>query len=158
MTLPDPAGLVQSSRPAWIGPPQFIVQGPPVFVNPNVGFLSLGAPRAQIYRTTNEGETWRPIRMPPMGSGAGLEGFQWLTAEQGWVAVRQRQTVRLWQTRDGGAHWQALSTLSLEGSLQFSSTQDGWALIVPHPNAYGGPEELVRTTDGGQRWHIVSVR
>jgi hypothetical protein len=157
--LPNPETVKSKRSYAVIGSPEFIVQNPPTFVSAELGFLTLSSPRPQWYRTTNAGKTWLPMGTPPVPAGKGIAGVQWLSAEQGFVAVDQNQKVRLWETRDGGVHWQLLSTLTLnlKGSLQFASAQDGWALVISRPNAYGGQEILERTTNGGRTWIVVPV-
>lgn len=139
------------------GGPEYIVNAPLDYVSTSLGYAALNSPRAMLYRTTNAGASWSPINAPPVISGYGIS-TTWLSPEKGWVMAGSKGPSVLWRTTNGGQTWTRLSSASFVAIPHFTSTSDGWALIVPqHANAYGGPVTFVRTTNGGKTWNPVTI-
>ena len=69
-----------------------------------------------------------------------LTGIEFVSPARGWTVGQHT----ILATTDGGAHWQAQLSGSLDlSSVDFISGQDGWA---------AGPTTLLTTTDGGAHW------
>lgn len=131
-----------------------------------------GSVRAQgIFRSTDGGRTWAFSSLPGclQSCGADIE-LSFVSADVGFALLgpTNSPTLRLYDTRDGGANWTLVAQPPFHGdntAIAFATARDGWAATNPTYGRYaetGGPVVsdpggvLYRTTDGGQRWERVS--
>jgi len=121
------------------------------FVSPKVGFLLLENGAVEV--TEDGGETFsRRTGIPGTAAssgGGGLVGtdvhFLSPTVGIAFVSDPNSQVSSAYMTPDGGVSW---TPVSLPGGSRVSSVH-----FVDENNAYAiGPETLIRTTDGGQKW------
>lgn len=99
-----------------------------------------------IFRSTNGGQTWKPVAHPRGGSWFGSVRFVPGT-QTGWTVGEGGKILR---STDGGATWTRQRDASHLFNLidvSFSDVSNGWTV---------GGEEL-HTTDGGQTWVRVST-
>ncbi|MBC8869985.1 MAG: hypothetical protein H8E44_11235 [Planctomycetes bacterium] len=86
---------------------------------------------------------------------AGLTDVFFVDPDRGW-AVGDRGVI--WQTDDGGRHWQLQSSpvpCRLE-SVSFVDDRNGWIVGGwSHPYTHNSTGVVLRTTDGGQRWQQI---
>jgi photosystem II stability/assembly factor-like uncharacterized protein len=121
------------------------------FVSPSDGWV-VGSDR--ILHTTDGGSHWATqFRTRPK---AQLGAIDFVDADHGWVTGPSE----ILATTDGGAHWQSLpEPCPPIRTVHFVSRRDGFAVAgvgvsywgVTDPPLAGGI--LLRTTDGGARWH-----
>ena len=111
--------------------------------NPETGI----APFFYQFHTINGGESWtRFYRTGDVNFINGLMGFR--------ISRISESEITLEQTRDAGAHWEAVRYMSIDGKLEFINELTGW-LITNDPEH----PKLFFTTDGGLTWEkIVPVR
>lgn len=115
-----------------------------------------GPGKAWLWRTRNDGKTWEE-ELPGK-----LNGYRDLCAHgrQLWLIGNRPP---LWTTHDGGANWSENSCGSLLTAF--------WRMAVPDQPPTGGREviyilgatakrwpagQLIRTTDGGQTWRLLT--
>lgn len=121
------------------------------FVSPQVGFLLLE--NGAIDVTADGGETFSRRTSipgtPTAGGGGGMVGadVHFLTPTSGIAFVRDPSSgaSAAYATADGGVSWApvTLPPGARVTSVHFVDAKDAYAI---------GPETLLRTTDGGQRW------
>jgi photosystem II stability/assembly factor-like uncharacterized protein len=127
--------------------------GPPVFLNQSFGLLpvvlalgSKNTPSMVVYTTHDGGRTWNPS--VPLASGrlaAAVSPDYWV------VEIPPSQIA----TTQDGRHYSLVSSdadLSQTQQLAFTDEQTGLALTALSSGGY----ELLRTTDGGAHWSLIS--
>jgi len=115
-----------------------------------------------LYRTTDGGSTWNPIRLPipaklpdmysneSNSCGSYIPGFSGQTA---WVVVRCNDydpavaKTFLYLSTDAGKTWSSHSELAAVDFVQFLNPGVGW---------YAGGGQVFLTENGGQIWQPVS--
>jgi photosystem II stability/assembly factor-like uncharacterized protein len=108
----------------------------------------------------NGGRTWTASRHIPAAANDTLSTpWQVMTARI-WCSVAGSH---LWVTHDAGRHWRSTPLHFPAGSkllqIQFVSPTSGWA-IAGHTNtddSYARQTTLLRTTDAGRSWSLVSL-
>jgi photosystem II stability/assembly factor-like uncharacterized protein len=116
---------------------------------------------AFLFQTSDAGQTWQPVTLPDPAEAPGLfsdpnticgtQSPVFSSPQEGRLILRCSDTTQdpyvthyyLYATRDGGAAW--ASSSSPQGTLDFTSGENGWAL----------GRDLYHTTDGGQTWNMV---
>lgn len=123
------------------------------FVNANSGFV--GGSRLMLRKTTNAGETWQNIQLPVQGQWDTLYtifDISYLSQNVCYVIGFFNLECKIWKTTDGGNSWviQTTGGANYLMNLYFINENFGFA--------YGGPtySEVVRTTNGGATWQMVS--
>lgn len=118
-----------------------------------------------VLRTTNGGQSWQSSTIQ---SGTVLDAYPFfLNASDGWLQTSDEQGMggqvpsRIFQTTDGGQHWNQLgntypgSELIQSSGISFNNAQNGWESGIP---GAGGAQPIVDVThDGGQTWHSLSL-
>lgn len=156
VTLPGLAGL-------WGGDGMIEALGPPVFVNPSVGFFTVRGlnSEAQVFGTRDGGRTWTRENMPaglvltnPTGYSNGLATVDFIDADR-WVAATDSAIL---STSDGGKTWTGGKPLGLPAGrfvkLVFLDPENGLGLFQPTD---GTGSYLYRTWNGGISWQIGAV-
>lgn len=135
-----------------------------------VGWLVVSSPpplRSTLYRTTDGGGHWRPIR-----SSRGLLSAAFSDSRHGVAAAHTGSLSTnpgwgpVFRTADGGAHWSRMPVpdRQLLGLPDFVDNTHGWLLAgdappVPNPWDSGPPPEqnvrLWYTADAGQHWRLL---
>jgi photosystem II stability/assembly factor-like uncharacterized protein len=121
-----------------------------------------------IYRTSDGGKSWQPLRIDLPRNGA-LADMSFVSPKVGWVAVQKRTSVSkydenhtwLFQTTDGGQSWrlQHEDKASLVARVVFVNDEDGWLI----GQRYIGLVPLrfnlliLRTSNQGRSWTDVSA-
>ena len=108
---------------------------------------------AQVFRSTNGGQSFRPT-----GLGYGQEIPNVAAFGAATATVAAVADSRIYRTGNGGASWIATGPVGfLWPYLGFTNATHGAALAVP--SSYGGDqvEFLFHTTDGGRSWHKVTI-
>jgi photosystem II stability/assembly factor-like uncharacterized protein len=101
--------------------------------------------------TTDGGNTWQPLDAFPAGVQPAANSTAWINASTGWQLVANTAgTYDLQQTRDGGATWTTIKTVTWSGSLDFVDEQNGWA-IARLEDAVA----LLKTSNGGITWQEI---
>jgi len=121
-------------------------------LSPGDVFLSVGF-NGELRMSTDQGATWGA----PYGSqgldGVALFGVEFPDNDGRGIAFGEfGQTTALYQTSDGGRHWQL--------SQRFFSTGAGYDAVVSFLDAQVGMAArnnttLLRTTDGGRSWALM---
>lgn len=125
----------------------------------------------KLMRTTDGGAHWndvtpRGIRLTPASTSTALSAsLAWLavpTAADPSAGTALPSGTRIFHTIDGGQSWQSSIVPVIPGNLKiaqltFSTAQNGWLLY--NQGGVGGAERatVVRTTDGGKTWAVVST-
>jgi photosystem II stability/assembly factor-like uncharacterized protein len=143
-----------------VGGAQTYLPGPPLFLDPRTGFVTVvtseadGTTTTRILETSDGGRTWTETARQPVAASAGLvilDATHWL--------LPTYNTFGLQATDDGGATWLALAPTG--------SPNGGWitwagglgsgavAAIEPSNNTSLGPAWLEVSTDGGRTWHTA---
>jgi photosystem II stability/assembly factor-like uncharacterized protein len=125
-----------------------------------VGWLSNTMFGSQLYRTTNGGRTWRPVRLrAPSGAIRGLPAILGKTLiEPVTIGAGATASLRVYISKDGGTAWSQISSLpkaarpSCMGPIptSFPALPVGWAAAFRHHNVV-----VYRTTDEGVRWSAL---
>lgn len=110
--------------------------------------------QAYVARTTDGGQSWQDVLVPPR---EGVTASDFLDTETAWVATGGPGTSNppLYRTTDGGRTWQRFGTDPGACSLQFVDQIHGWCVDI---GAAAGSEsvELYRTSNSGHSWTLVS--
>lgn len=124
---------------------------PPVFFG-NYGELPVyiynAGPNSQgmlLYKTNDGGQTWTtdfPTNHAALDQGY-PDGLYILNRNYAWTNDSQDGTFRM--TDSAGLVWINEATVNLVHGISFIDTANGFAL---------GQTRLLRTTDGGQHWHV----
>jgi photosystem II stability/assembly factor-like uncharacterized protein len=77
------------------------------FVDKEFGWLF--ALDGGLWRTTDGGHYWRPVILPPMM----LESMYLVSRTRGWVLGGSPSGLALYETDDGGVHWNSVSSSDL---------------------------------------------
>lgn len=107
---------------------------------------------SQIYRSADDGRSFRLVRSPGETNGAEVAPFSSRAAvlDVGGIAS-------LYRTTDGGARWTAVRSTPQHGTasgLRSTTKRLGFAVIETWTPA----ERLWRTTDAGATWHPLPIR
>jgi photosystem II stability/assembly factor-like uncharacterized protein len=104
---------------------------------------SMTGPGAAVFRSTDNGTSWRRL----LAVGPGEIGFLSLVGSlRGFLAVAD--TRHLYVSGDGGVRWTRRTESVSTWNDQFVSTSSGWA--------FGANYRLMHTSDGGRRWRTVA--
>jgi photosystem II stability/assembly factor-like uncharacterized protein len=125
----------------------------------------------KLMRTTDGGAHWndvtpRGILLTPGSTSTALSAsLAWLavpTAVNPLADTTPPPGTRIFRTIDGGQSWQSSVVPVIPGNLKiaqitFATAQNGWLLY--NQGGVGGAERatVVRTTDGGKTWAVVST-
>jgi photosystem II stability/assembly factor-like uncharacterized protein len=132
-----------------------------------VVLVDSGLSRSTLYRTTDGGRHWRPVR-----SSRGLLEASFVDSRHGVLTVRDRSSGTatgppIYRTEDGGAHWTRMPVPgSVRGLPQFVDRNHGWLTTGADPQLYVQgvrnsfpllPQDfgLWRTDDGGRHWRLL---
>lgn len=117
-----------------------------------------------LWRTADGGHQWKEVT-PPGGREAdrGL-ATEFLDADKAWVAVINdtEPMLTVFRTADGGRTWRGVGVARKSrgqiygASLDFFDAKRGWLLIETEHGMSTHPGELYETSDGGERWLLVS--
>jgi photosystem II stability/assembly factor-like uncharacterized protein len=121
------------------------------FVDINNGWLlifNFSMQAATFMKTTDGGNNWVPF------SGAGI--FYYVDANNGWSFYGSGQNgseppYKILRTTSGGADWTEQYTDNLTGgynAMYFPDVNNGWIV--------GDAGKVLKTTDGGTNWNIVT--
>jgi photosystem II stability/assembly factor-like uncharacterized protein len=160
VTLPGLAG-------AW-GGDGGETYGPPVFVNPSTGFVTVQvAPDTptvptdtEVFGTTDGGRTWARKTMPAGFPSNGSAGPAWSGVDDfidatHWV-VAQGST--LYATADGGKTWQSSASEDLPAGAFVRIVCIEPSTIVATYRPDGAADNyLYRTSNGGITWELAST-
>lgn len=124
------------------------------FVDPDHGWLVNA--RGEVHVTSDGGATWT-LRAQVPGVPFRCVAFASLT--KGWIgnlnttAGRITPDSALWETNDGGASWENVST-RISGATVIGLC--GMRAVTPRTivavGRWGGPPVFVKSTDGGRTW------
>ena len=112
-------------------------------------------PKSYLARTVDGGRHWRDVKLPVAQISS--VGY-FLNADVAWVPARsddRRSTEPVYRTLDGGRSWKPGGTVPSGCTLQFLDPVHGWCTFIG--GALGSASvDLVRTSDGGSTWTLVS--
>jgi len=111
----------------------------------NASVLLAGLHDRGIWRSTDAGQTWAPSV-----EGLAARGFARLLAQDGMLYALGPQE-GLWSSADGGRSWQGIPGLGAYLPLTTVFIRSPQELLVASQEA-----GLLRTTDGGKTWTVVS--
>lgn len=137
-----------------------------LLVSANAGYGS------RLVYTWDAGRTWRTTPLVPGPSG-GVQSFlpgdanpttpAFLNAKDGWILAGpgSRSSGGLFKTRDGGVHWSFVARTPFQGSVEFTSSRDGWGITDPTWTNAGTVRRdggiLYHSADGGSTWRRVTL-
>jgi hypothetical protein len=141
--LAVPAGYLDDQGSFW---------GAPTFFNRNDGVAARTFDNNQstvlvIYRTSDGGRTWQPVRNAAPDSAS-----SWSFPSQAeWILWDPYHTT-MWRSTDQGTSWTRGSTTGLPGDAAPVMTDDlhGWAISINT-----GASGLYVTGDGGRTWTAI---
>ena len=103
----------------------------------------------KLLRTTNAGSSWQTVPLPVTLTGSGIFYSTFLTANKGWLNVRDNNdSLRVFYTSNGGTNW--VQKNHAEASpfgcfkMKFINDSTGFAI--------GGFFTTYKTTDSGKVW------
>jgi len=136
------------------------VMDAPDFVDQHHGFLLQGTQGGlRLLATADGGNSWELRSLPVISQGIGIS---WLDARDGaFLYTPGASNVPLYRTHDGGATWTRVET-DLEdqtangwlGALNFVDLDTGF--VFRSDATTGAYTEMLKTTDGGHTWTVVS--
>ena len=113
--------------------------------------------RGRVVHTTNGGLTWRVDTIAD-AAALDLRDITALSDKVAWAmsaGEAEKGQARIYQTRDGGAHWTLVFSDTTKGvfldALGFWDSRHGIAMSDP----VGGKLVLVTTSDGGATWRRI---
>jgi photosystem II stability/assembly factor-like uncharacterized protein len=141
---------------------------------PPVGSMGLVGPASiwvldgdGLFVSGDGGSSWKQVAPPGAGDPlANYESIEFLSAQQGWLAVSGMNSIKVYRTTDGGSAWQSAAlpaSLFPDGwesaDLSFLSPADGWLTVQLHTRS-GEPVQslLLSSTDGGASWSLVNAK
>lgn len=109
-----------------------------------------------IYFSKDEGQDFTKVSSQNIGvSDVTSKSVGWA----GYWNPNTQKTV-LMKTTDGGKHWNPIHLPGLEMgggvSVGFANAKDGLVLEASQPGAGNQGKALLRTTDGGKTWRVIS--
>jgi len=122
----------------------------PTFLDFQTGYIAVACERLGtdplvtdyfLYSTRDGGKSWAPTSYP----GGTLVFFD---AQSGLALGKEVYT-----TQDGGKSWKKISTVTWDGSFDFTNAQTGWAVARA-----GEQIALVRSDNGGQTWTLLKPK
>ena len=113
------------------------------FVNSSTGYLC-GGNNANLYKTTDQGETWNPVAGVPAESYYSIHAF----SENSYILGTSSR--RLVKTTDGGTTWKIDTLFTAATNVQFlgikfKDANTGYVI--------GNPNYFAYTTNGGANWN-----
>jgi len=115
--------------------------------NNHVLAMSTAYETNKVLITTNGGSTWQNMKLPGLGLGK-VAYATFLTANKGWLSIKENDNENFYSTTDGGNNWtlrnDASSTPFNCGKMKFLDDSTGYALF--------GQNTVYKTTSGGSRW------
>ena len=138
------------------------------FRNTSVGWLTAGyhgSDEMPFYRTDDGGRHWHVLELDTSAALQSDERYENVyppsffgpKQRDGLLPVQFRSLTSptgLYRTRDGGNTWRMTALIPGLGradTFQFLSLKRGWIM----EDAGGPTSRLLRTQDGGKRWHVV---
>ena len=115
-----------------------------------------------LFRTTDAGQTWQRIALPPsVPDNFSISKVQFLNAQIGWITISSQPSVGkiqedYWQTNDGGQTWSNITTsipsipAGSNGVITFLDAQTWW---VTDNTPRNGKPVIAVTHDAGATWH-----
>ena len=142
LSLPSPPGK------DWYQLQQSCQTSSPAFPSTQVGLLlvncypfdaeegvyDLDTPSSTLYATSDWGENWHTYQFPTP-----VDQLVFVDLQHGFAFGKVH-----YRTRNGGADWNRIKSVSWQGDFHFLSTQLGWAVARK-----GEDVALVKTSDGG---------
>lgn len=119
------------------------------------GSLWVAGTNSKIFKSLDQGTTWLDVSLTDgfIGDIRDIEVFDSKTAII--MSVGEGELSRLYQTSDGGQHWQRLLTnrdkQGFFDSIAFWNRQDGLLLGDPVDGFY----VVLKTNDGGKNWRRI---
>jgi photosystem II stability/assembly factor-like uncharacterized protein len=113
------------------------------------GFMTIGSPVEQVYRTTDAGFHWDLLRLPATPR---IESVAFSDPSRGWLLAASTSTVssvlNVYATSDGGNTWQRLpDPPSDANTLSFRGPTEAWlGSLGP------GLPHIYESVDAGQSW------
>ncbi|MCC7507468.1 MAG: T9SS type A sorting domain-containing protein [Saprospiraceae bacterium] len=129
------------------------------FLNPNLGWSVNGSGR--IYKTTDGGATWTKLIEQPgtyfrcIGFIDSLHGFAGNIGTGYFPNVSDNTP--LYRTIDGGANWQAVTTIAGPQPTGLCAIQVVTPQVLVAGGRVGGPAHFLKSTDGGASWTSQSL-
>lgn len=113
------------------------------------GFMIVGSPVQQLYRTPDAGARWDLLRLP---ASPRIDNVAFSDPSHGWLFAASASTasgvLNLYATGDGGDSWQRLPDPPGDaGNLSFRSPSEAW-LGSTGP----GPPHVYTSSDAGKSW------
>jgi photosystem II stability/assembly factor-like uncharacterized protein len=166
-----------------ISPPS--MRRDPVLLGHTFGVAAVGSERVwllvsanggygtRLVYTRDAGRSWRTTPLVPGPDGkpqsflpgdANPTAPTFMNASDGWLVASLAPNYLsdgLFRTRDGGAHWSFVARTPFQGSVEFTSPREGWAITAPTwtnartVRAAGGV--LYHSTDGGRSWRRIAL-
>ena len=140
------------------------------FVSPEIGWFGNGA--GKLYHTSDGGESWQKIWEQP---GTFIRALGFIDARNGFLGnvgtdyyPNVTDTHPLYRTSDGGVTWTPVTAPGIEivkgicgidvlreqrifqGALREN-------VIIHAAGRVGGPAAMLRSTDGGETWHVIDL-
>jgi photosystem II stability/assembly factor-like uncharacterized protein len=131
---------------SFSGPARIAVQ----FLDENHGYIAAADPFQRLFRTSDGGDHWESVRLPPRSFGVNVVAFSSPTF--GWLQVVDRSD-ELYATSDAGTTWQRLPNPPSDAEgLSVRSPNEAWmgSSGIPRPHVY-------LSTDAGNTWRRRDV-
>ena len=115
-----------------------------------------------IFRTTNGGADWEPVAAvlinPPFGGffKENVIDASFVDSSRGWLITGDK----IFFTQDAGDSWTeqfCLPGQHYSKSICFVDDTTGYVTAWKKYTSYGGAHTLIKTTDGGETWTIITL-
>jgi photosystem II stability/assembly factor-like uncharacterized protein len=107
-------------------------------------------PARWVYQTKDGGASWSSAAMP-----RSYGSYTFLNSTTGWylgqASAYTTTGVIVYTTTDGGKTWKQISGTNWGGEMDFVDAKNGWIIARS-----GGDLALVRTSDGGLTYQVIS--
>jgi photosystem II stability/assembly factor-like uncharacterized protein len=132
------------------------------FINPQVGWYVNGS--GKIFKTTDGGATWTLKLHQP---GTYFRTIAFLNEQRGFAGnigteyyPNVTDTTPLYETRDGGDTWKAVTTISgptVKGLCAIDIVRAGGKTRITAAGRVGGPAFMIVSEDGGETWKSTDL-
>lgn len=136
----------------------------------NLSQVGMTASPGAIMRTSDGGSHWTTVAATYGNQGTHIKAdgqLTFLTPERGWLSAGSGSTIpsRLYQTTDGGSHWEQVKLRQPSGYTSYSTSapvfvdkNDGYVVETMSTREHGITATTIYwTRDGGQTWEAPQV-
>jgi photosystem II stability/assembly factor-like uncharacterized protein len=145
---PDPVGGATVSRADL----DSVVSRPGLLV-------AYGQYGTRIFLSTDDGETWKAVKLPKKIYIGAAHGADFVTTNVGWFIDSD---YRLWKTANAGRSWSQMTATGTSDArtIAMADSDNGFIPLQKFAQSPAGPTAtayVLRTSDGGKTWRPQAI-